>query len=1145
MQRRKRSKGWRRLATDTIFGPYRLIELIGRGGMGEVWRAIDTAHDRVVALKVLPSELAADEVYKDRFRREAHMAGRLNNPHIVPIHNFGEIDGRLYIDMRLVEGVDLGQAMADGPFAPQRAANIIGQIANALDDAHAIGLVHRDVKPGNVLLTTDEFAYLTDFGIAVAQRDRGLTGTGVVVGSWDYVSPERFTSDSTVDHRSDVYALGCVLYEILVGKKPFRADSMERIITSHLMEPAPRPSAERPNLSPMFDEVIARALAKRPEDRYASAGELGAAARKAAADSVGAQTSFPASAPPRATRPAPPTSISPIQVGPASYAETTDYGQVPPYAAAPTQAHFIPGFSSDQASRAKEDQTRRGKSEFEELQLHAPRVGQIRLRADYHVHQGPLPHHAPIPFLGNQNHVDWLRQRLLHSPGGAILLTGFNGAGKTTIVRRALAELREEIAASGSESLSVVDLWENIARPMTPEELMMRILRNLKDKLERNQLFMRLPTSTAQALTTACDRTSTTVKSTHSNTTEGSFGVQGEAFGLAGTKFGGKRTRAEGQERSFLPYTLGDAEEDFLRIVGELSAGMEEPRDSSFFRRLFPGPTRPWRCRVVVVFDELDKLAADPEANGCFETLLRHLKNVLASDDAHFIFLAGAETFEAARAARSRVNSDWANVFGQNPAYVGCLRPGASHELLRGVIADGATGKSAQLLADFLEYQSRGLPRQLLDGLAQLVQWNRVPHIVIDQPLATSIAFYAALQRRLGPMWAGARPLGPLTKQIDIDKKRIAVYQVMDWVLARAGASFTTADYLADPANSRAGADVVSADEAEGLFRELAACGMLDSSDPKSPEHTMLGPWQPKDVVYQLARIIADAAHSATGAVDELGRVGRDRYILREELGRGALGRTYRARDRHSNYDVAVKLLDLPELRHDEVARQRLSREVDLYSRLDHPSLAAMSDAIDDDGQLGLVTEFIRGRPLSEVLRNGKLKPEIAVRMGQALAELLTYLDGKDVFRLDLKPSNIVVQNDGRPVVVELGLARRAHDQRARLTVAGDVVGTPIYLAPEQLRSDESDIRADIYTLGLLICEMLTGKPVRRGDSLSVIIGTAMAAVDVDGLPCSPEFKSVLAKILAVDPDARYPKPAMVANHLKALPEFAFRRQSS
>jgi serine/threonine protein kinase len=190
----------------TPFGRYRLIELLGRGGMGAVWRAYDTDTDRVVALKVLPPHLAQDSGFSERFRREAHAAARLNNPHIIPIHHYGEIDGRLYVDMRLIEGRDLQTALAAGPIDPARAVRIIEQVAKALHAAHKVGLVHRDVKPSNILLDEDNFAYLIDFGIARAADDTRLTDTGSVIGSWHYMSPERLQAGQ-VDARSDIYAL--------------------------------------------------------------------------------------------------------------------------------------------------------------------------------------------------------------------------------------------------------------------------------------------------------------------------------------------------------------------------------------------------------------------------------------------------------------------------------------------------------------------------------------------------------------------------------------------------------------------------------------------------------------------------------------------------------------------------------------------------------------------------------------------------------------------------------------------------------------------------------------------------------------------------------------------------------------------------
>ncbi|MFD0360280.1 serine/threonine-protein kinase [Nocardia sp. GCM10030253] len=264
----------------TPFGRYRLLALLGAGGMGQVYRAYDTGTDRVVALKVLPPQYAHDAVYRERFRREAQAAARLSEPHIIPIHDYGEIDGRLFLDMRLVEGTDLAALAARGPMERTAAVAYIGQIASALDAAHRAGLVHRDVKPSNVLITPEDFAYLIDFGIARGTDDTGLTTTGAAIGTFAYMAPERLT-DGDYDARSDVYALACVLYECLTGSKPFPGDSVERQIAAHLTAPPPRPSTSVMNVPAAFDEVIVRGMAKNPADRYPSAGALAGSARAA------------------------------------------------------------------------------------------------------------------------------------------------------------------------------------------------------------------------------------------------------------------------------------------------------------------------------------------------------------------------------------------------------------------------------------------------------------------------------------------------------------------------------------------------------------------------------------------------------------------------------------------------------------------------------------------------------------------------------------------------------------------------------------------------------------------------------------------------------------------------------------------------
>jgi serine/threonine protein kinase, bacterial len=267
----------------TRFGPYQLMQLLGRGGMGEVYQAEDTRKRRVVALKLISPQFSGNSVFRARMQREADTAGRLTEPHIVPIHDYGEIDGQFFVEMRLIDGASLRTVLKHyGPLTPARTVAIVRQIAAALDAAHSNGVTHRDVKPENILVSGNDFAYLVDFGIARAATDPGLTQSGTAVGTYNYMAPERFTGDQ-VTYRADIYALACVLGECLTGTPPYQADSVERLVAAHLLEPVPLPSRQvRPGMLPVaVDQVLAKGMAKNPEERYRTAGELAAAAHDA------------------------------------------------------------------------------------------------------------------------------------------------------------------------------------------------------------------------------------------------------------------------------------------------------------------------------------------------------------------------------------------------------------------------------------------------------------------------------------------------------------------------------------------------------------------------------------------------------------------------------------------------------------------------------------------------------------------------------------------------------------------------------------------------------------------------------------------------------------------------------------------------
>jgi YVTN family beta-propeller protein len=274
----------------TELAGYRIESLLGRGGMSVVYRADDPRLRRKVALKLLAPERAEDELFRERFLRESQLAASLDHPNVVPIYDAGEVEGLLYIAMRYVPGTDLkAHLRREGSLEPKRALAIAAQIANALDAAHERGLVHRDVKPSNVLLTgraAKEHCYLADFGLSTSASDRSaVADPGRIVGTIDYVAPEQIR-DGEIDGRADVYSLACLLYECLTGDVPFRRPTDVAVIYAHLEEPPPRASERATALTAELDAVLQRGMAKLPSDRWETCGALVEAAGSALGEGV-------------------------------------------------------------------------------------------------------------------------------------------------------------------------------------------------------------------------------------------------------------------------------------------------------------------------------------------------------------------------------------------------------------------------------------------------------------------------------------------------------------------------------------------------------------------------------------------------------------------------------------------------------------------------------------------------------------------------------------------------------------------------------------------------------------------------------------------------------------------------------------------
>jgi serine/threonine-protein kinase len=267
----------------TEVGGYRIVEPLARGATSVVYRAEHVRLGRPAALKLLAPAFGETD-FQERFLRESKLAASLDHPSIVPVYDAGEEDGVLYIAMRCIEGSDLkALLLREGRLPLRRALRIVGQIAAALDAAHARGLVHRDVKPANILVAADDRAYLSDFGVVKELASNGTTRTGSFVGTSEYCAPEQIEG-RPVDARADVYALACVLYECLAGTPPFHRSSEVAVLNAHLHAPPPRLARAAPELPPALEHVVAKALSKSPVDRHATCGEFVAAARAAAAE---------------------------------------------------------------------------------------------------------------------------------------------------------------------------------------------------------------------------------------------------------------------------------------------------------------------------------------------------------------------------------------------------------------------------------------------------------------------------------------------------------------------------------------------------------------------------------------------------------------------------------------------------------------------------------------------------------------------------------------------------------------------------------------------------------------------------------------------------------------------------------------------
>jgi tRNA A-37 threonylcarbamoyl transferase component Bud32/Cdc6-like AAA superfamily ATPase len=610
-----------------------------------------------------------------------------------------------------------------------------------------------------------------------------------------------------------------------------------------------------------------------------------------------------------------------------------------------------------------------------------------------------------------------------------------------------------------------------------------------------------------------------------------------------------------------------------------------------------PAPTGPRPIRVVVVLDEFDKLTATEQGNAVVDELLTAMKNVLTASGAHFIVVGGLDLHDKALRDSRRGNSVFESVFGWQ-LYVSCLWDGPD-ELLSALVLQPGSGYDGErdeleMFRRYLRFKARGITRRLFQEFNAFVTWDGdAPLLDFDEAARKRIVFYGELETVLQEFFGRAtHGESPFALRIDEDRWRMGSYYVTDWILRSEGRSFKFSEIIGATAGEELDPLLqVSTSEVERLVHHLIERGIVEFDRRPGPSQTVIGDVsQAQEPSYRLAsRILrllhgfaqeseseradldaftsiapaqrpggleagADAPARAAGdgpdagaSVDDvvgrppLRKLRHGRYVLQTRVAQGGLGEVWSAFDNVLRRKVAVKIIH-ESIAAEPTARDRFAREARITTGLNHPFIVRAFDYVDEvDGPPALVMEFVEGRTLREVLQHdGPLRPQRAVRIAEQLLSALEFLHRRGIERLDLKPSNIMIRSDPEwtPVIIDLGIARDDADDGFS-TLTRVFIGTPAYVAPEQLSGGRVDIRADLYSFALVVMEMLGDRPAGHGGSIAeILVARAHADVDVTGTPGSDQLRALLARALRRDPAERFATPEAMLEALRQVPEY-------